>query len=121
MTTPTSKPSGARPYLNDNIHLRQQHLLKISQYAEQLRRIGLDLSNENSKLVGRVKALEQALEEERASVRLLKAVRDAGRWGQRKGDENEREERGKRKASLVVFEPSKKLRMVGMPEKVHEE
>lgn len=45
-------------WLNDNIHLRQSQLLKHSPYPEQLRRVGLDLFNEDSKLLGRVKALE---------------------------------------------------------------
>lgn len=101
MTTPRS---------TDNIHL-----LRTSQYAEQLRRIGLDLFNKNSNLVGRVKTLEQALEEERASVRLLKAVRDAG-WRQRSGERNgERVCTGdKRKTSLVVFGPLEKRGEVGL-------
>ncbi|KAK5127029.1 hypothetical protein LTR85_008388 [Meristemomyces frigidus] len=101
-----SKVKATTDWVSDNIHLRQEQLLKYSPHAEQLRRVGLDLFNENSKLVGRVRALEQALEEEKASVRLLKAMRDAGRQQQRDSAA------GKRKASLGRFVVSKRREIV---------
>lgn len=104
----TSKQQTTTTLLNESIHLRQEQLLRHSPYAEQLRRVGLDLFNENSRLAGRVKALEQAVEEERASVRLLMAMRDARRQQQLRGSG------GKRRASLAMFVPSKK-REVLMP------
>ncbi|KAK4545749.1 hypothetical protein LTR36_002703 [Oleoguttula mirabilis] len=117
MATTKAKATAVADWISPNIHLRQESLLKHSPYAEQLRRVGLDLFNENSKLVGRVKALEGALEEEKASVRLLKAVRDAGRQRERERERNGDGGGlgGKRKASLGVFVPAKRREVV-MPE-----
>ena len=71
---------------NDKLKEDQARILTESPYAEQLRRLGYDLLRENDKLICRIEKLEQALEEEKASVRLLKAVQEAERE-QRRGEQ----------------------------------
>lgn len=105
----TSKAMATTDRISGNIHVRHEHLLKHSAHIDQLRQIGLDLFNENSKLLGRVRALEQILEQEKATVRLLKAMRDADRQQRRQDSGN------KRRPSVTRFVPSKR-REVAMPE-----
>lgn len=64
---------------NDQTRQDLERTLNSSQYVEQLRSLGHDLLKENSRLYARIRALEQALEEEKETGMVLKASRETKR------------------------------------------
>lgn len=79
--TVTTSMAPTSSHLNQHDHTQQDQMriLDSSPYVEQLRRLGHDLLRENSRLSARIRALEKALEDEKATGMILQAARKAKR------------------------------------------